>query len=68
MEDGLTNEREKLIDDNIDVSKSINHGCWDDKPTFYYTLYVNGQRSGRFSPTEFEEFEKKLAVFLRENK
>ena len=68
MEDGLTNEREKLIDDNIDVSKSINHGCWDDKPTFYYTLYVNGQCSGRFSPTEFEEFEKKLAVFLQENK
>jgi len=68
MEDGLTNEREKLIDDNIDVSKSINHDCWDDKPTFYYTLYVNGQCSGRFSPTDFEEFEKKLTVFLQENK
>ncbi len=60
IEDGLTNERKKLIDDNIDVSKSINHSCWDDKPTF---IYINGQCSGRFSPAEFEEFEKNLLFF-----
>ena len=67
-EDELANERENLIDDNMDVSKGINHGCWDAKPTFYYTLYINGQNSDKLSPPEFEKLEKTLADFLRENK
>ncbi|HJA13876.1 MAG TPA: hypothetical protein H9796_02180 [Candidatus Butyricimonas faecavium] len=67
-EDELTGKHGNLLDNNIDVSKEINHGCWDVKPTFYYTLYINGQGSNKLSPPEFERFEKILADFLRENK
>lgn len=67
-EDELASERENLLDNNMDVSKGINHGCWDSKPTFYYTLYINGQNSDRLSPPEFEKFEQILADFLQENK
>ena len=67
-ENDLTSEHENLLDNNMDVSKGINHGCWDAKPTFYYTLYINGQSSDKLSPPEFEKFEKILADFLRENK
>ncbi len=66
-ENDLTSEHENLLDNNMDVSKGINHGCWDAKPTFYYTLYINGQSSDKLSPPEFEKFEKILADFLREN-
>ena len=67
-ENELASERESLLDNNMDVSKGINHGCWDSKPTFYYTLYINGQNSDRLSPPEFEKLERKLGDFLQENK
>lgn len=67
-EDELTGKHGNLLDNNIDVSKEINHGCWDVKPTFTTRYILTDRDRTNYLPPEFERFEKILADFLRENK
>lgn len=67
-ENDLTSDNENLLDNNMDVSKGINHGCWMPNLHFITRYILTGRAQTNYLPPSLKNLKKYWLIFYGENK